>query len=61
MIGKILNKKEIKDLRGMTDRELVALHNISAMSAKMLRVGDVARSDEIWEVVKEEMVARELF
>ena len=61
MIGKILKKNEIKDLRNMTDRELVALHNISAMSARMLRVGDVARSDEIWEVVKDEMKVRELF
>ena len=58
MIGTILTVTEIEELRAATSRELIALHNVSVMGQSCLRVGGVERSDEILEVVVDELKAR---
>lgn len=58
MIGRILRATEIHDLRAQPDSGLIALHNVSVMGQSCLRVGDVTRSNEIFEVVVDELKAR---
>jgi hypothetical protein len=60
MIGTNLNENEVAELRGMTDRELVALHNLGIMTQNCLKVGDTERADEINEVAADEMKNRGL-
>ena len=58
MIGELLTVKEIEELRDAPVRQLIALHNVSVMGQSCLRVGGVERSDEILEVVVDELRAR---
>ena len=58
MIGELLTVKEIEELRDAPVRQLIALHNVSVMGQSCLRVGDSTRSDEILEVVIDELEHR---
>ena len=58
MIGALLRPTEIHELRAQPDSGLIALHNVSVMGATCLRVGDTRRSDEIFEVVVDELKER---
>ena len=60
MIGAILKIVEIEELRLASARELIALHNVSVMGQSCIRVGDTSRVDEIFEVVVDELKAREI-
>lgn len=58
MIGLILRKTEIHDLRAQPDSGLIALYNVETMGQSCLRVGATARTDEIFEVVVDELKER---
>lgn len=58
MIGALLSVVEIETIREQPDSELIALHNVSVMGQSCLRVGDIRRVDEIFEVVVDALKAR---
>lgn len=58
MIGKILKKTEIAELRASENQELISLHNVLVMGQSCVRVGAVSRTDEIFEVVVNELESR---
>lgn len=58
MIGELLRVVEIEELREASDCELIALHNVSVMGQSCLQVGESTKSDEIFEVVVDELEHR---
>ena len=60
MIGKILKTTEIKELRSSDNQELISLHNVLVMGQSCIRLGNPSRTDEIFEVVVNELGVRGL-
>lgn len=56
----ILSAEDIAELRESDDNTLIALYNVETMGATCLRVGDAARSGEIFETVVSELRARDI-